>query len=289
MGYLQDYFGDGTQTADANKRALANDPDVYMFGAKANSNYLARIFQVQGGSTGAQGALIARGYLPETFNIGVSSEWSEPFASISAGALGDAVQLLTNRKLVTQAMTMQMWQGTAPIRFNMRFHFVAYSDAYQDVVSPVESLIRLTVPFRATGGVLVPPGPDVQWLQGIGNQLDAQNVQSAYNLRFGSGQANTNSSNGTSPKVINTAKGKISVAIGNFLYFDNVVVENVDAEFDTAFTSAGLPISARVDVTFKTFTILTQDAQNDNGTSNGVDDDITALFNPPQLQQNGRQ
>lgn len=272
--------------AQANRNLSSGDPDTYMFGGKANKNYLARVYQTTGASGGAQGQLVARGYLPETFSIGVSSEWSEPFANVSAGQLADAVQLVTNMRPVSQAMTMQVWQGTAPVRFNMRFHFVAYSDAYMDVVQPVERLMRLTVPFRKAGGILVPPGPNVQWLQGIASQFGGGQSNAPTNLTFGSSQQNANSSSGETPKVLDNARGKISLAIGRFLWFENVVVESVDTEFDTAFTSEGFPISARTDITFKTFTVLTQGEQNENGQASGVNDDITKLFSPPQQFQN---
>lgn len=274
--------------ANANLAANANDPDTFVYGSKANGNYIARVFQVQGGSSGAAGVLLAKGYLPESFSLGMSAEWGEPFANIGAGALGDAIQVLTNRKLVNQTMTMQVWQGTSPVRFNLRFHFVAYNNTYNDVVGPVQALYRLVTPSRGAGGILVPPGPDVQWLQGYAAQIESggaaalAQLSSAVRGNTGSGQSGSNSTTGTAAKVVNTALGKITIYIGKFLTFDNVVVENVDAEFDTMFDASGLPISAKVDVSFKTFTILVQSQDPTSNTNNGQnaqDDDISTLFN----------
>lgn len=259
------------QQADANRGLDQSlDYDTFGYGTKANKNYVARIIQ--------DGNLIARGYLPEVLNLGVSAEWSEPFAQLGAGALTDAVQMLTNRRLVNQAQTIQVWQGTTPIKFNLRFHFVANTDPDQEVTVPIMNLFRLVVPTKANG-MLKPPGPDLAFAKGTGAAI-SDSLGSLFSTIQGGAQP------GTTPgqdlqNIINGAKGKISLFIGNFLTFDNVVVENVDAEFDTMFDSQGRPLSAKVDVGFKTFMILTQNQpQTDSGgNATTTQDDISNLFN----------
>lgn len=259
------------QQADANRGLNATlDYDSFGYGTRANDNYVARIMQ--------DGNLIARGYLPETLNVGVSAEWSEPFAQMGAGALTDAVQMLTNRRLVNQAQTIQVWQGTTPIKFNLRFHFVANSDPDAEVLVPVMNLFRLTVPTKVNG-MLKPPGPDLQFAKGVGSAI----VDSVGSIRsaVAGGAAPQTTPGQDLRNIIDGAKGKISLFIGNFLTFDNVVVENVDAEFDTMFDAFGRPLSAKVDVSFKTFMILTQQQPTTDsaGNSTATQDDISRLFN----------
>jgi hypothetical protein len=256
--------------ADANVNGDPTDFTLFGYGAKANKNYVARVMQ--------NGKLIAKGYLPESLTLGVSAEWSEPFAQAGGGAVTDAIQMLTNRRMVNQAQTIQVWQGTTPVKFSLRFHFVANSDPDAEVVGPIMALMRLVLPTKANG-LLKPPGPDLEFLAGTGAAISDSFATVKSAITGGAGPTTTPGQD--VKNVIDGAKGKISLFIGSFLSFDNVVLENVDAEFDTMFDRNGRPISAKVDVSFKTFMILTQSPPTTDsaGNSNVSDDDLMKLFN----------
>lgn len=52
---------------------------------------------------------------------------------------------------------------------------------------------------------------------------------------------------------------RLSLRIGRFMYFDSVIISNMDVQFETAMHSSGIPIAAEVDIEFRTFYTLTRD------------------------------
>jgi hypothetical protein len=85
----------------------------------------------------------------------------------------------------TQAMTMQVWQGSAPMEFSIPLHFVLNTDSETDILLPLRQLMSLTLPSTATqfsnlsnlvnldfssggtGGFLVSPGPKLKLKEGM--------------------------------------------------------------------------------------------------------------------------
>lgn len=175
--------------------------------------------------------------MPENFNFSLGSSFASPFAQgFVRNGIATATTLLGLTNLVTQSMTMQVWQGTTDVQFQMTFELFATTDADKEVVKPIYDLLSLTLPGRTSsfGGFLVPPGPSI----------DTKN--SDVNVSFKSGvQANV------------VFKNEISLQIGNFVRFDSVVIESVNHVFDSHFDSRGLPLAANIDISFKTFVVPT--------------------------------
>jgi hypothetical protein len=73
-------------------------------------------------------------------------------------------------------------------------------------------------------------------------------------------QVQQNPSLGTASFWNSIIKNKISIAIGNYLYFDSVVVTRVSQTFASNFDAAtGLPHHVRVTVAFKPLFMLAQE------------------------------
>lgn len=150
--------------------------------------------QIQSARDG--GLLSIMAPLPESFSTDTSSDYDSPFtdglakfvSNLSRGWLSDDRVALGMRMMgastSTQAMTMQIWQGSAPMEFSIPMHFVLNTDAETDILMPLRQLMSLTLPSTATqfsdlgskvnldftsggtGGFLVSPGPKLELKNG---------------------------------------------------------------------------------------------------------------------------
>lgn len=191
-----------------------------MFGMESNKNYEVKIVQEGGGRVKA--------YVPETFQLAVTSQFNQPFGQgIQNTTVGTLSKMLGLGALTSQSMTAQIWEGTQPIEMSLELEFLAYNDPAAEVRDPIKELLKMTMPSkRGFGFLLDPPGPVykdiVDW-----NTFEVKSGQ--------------------------TAAKQISIKIGNFLLFDNVVIEAVNCVFHSLMTAGGIPLRATVSVTFKTF------------------------------------
>jgi hypothetical protein len=229
------------------------------YGMSVNTNYLARIVQ--------DGRVVAKGFLPETIRVSVSSSFGMPFGQAISEKLNLAAKVLGGTTLVSQSMTMQVWEGTAPLELTIEMEFLAETDPKTEVIAPIQKLLQLVMPKKTSRtGRLEPPGPQLDWTK----LMDDTQTEALSSV---TGQQSEGNKFGDALRTAaDSAKGKISVYLGNFMKFDNVVVENVDTTFHTMFDKNGLPLRATVALTFKTFMVLAQsDAPEE--------DDLTRLFN----------
>ena len=128
----------------------------------------------------AERGITVSAYLPENFSSSVNSDYDTPF---SEGFLSDRPNLKLGLRVAgvgttTQVMSMQVWQGSAPMEFSIPMVFLYDNDEEQDILGPVRSLMSLTLPseirtngtglnleengigsLEGTGGVLQSPGP----------------------------------------------------------------------------------------------------------------------------------
>lgn len=207
--------------------------DMPEYGTPANPNYVVRIQQAGGNAVKA--------FVPETFQLGVVSSFGQPFGQgLNASAAGKASIMMTGNALTSQSMTAQIWEGTQPIEITLELEFVAESDPLIEVLLPIQRLLEMTMPSRGLGGYLLePPGPVYKDLINWAAFDKARNALGIDGIASGGGAA---------------AK-QIAVQIGNFILFDNVVIEQVNSTFHSLMHESGIPMRATVSVTFKTFFI----------------------------------
>lgn len=233
--------------------------------------------------------------LPESFSFDVAAQYEAPFSAGLNNAvsqnLGSALRV-GGLSLTNQAMTAQIWQGTTDIRFTVPLVFQTESDPLRDVIVPIRELLRLTMPREEEeGGLLESPGP--RWdPEKIAQILRDPVISSTLSSSFGSIKSSASSTikqviegggdivetlqaassavnpiktgaNATSKilsrMVINAIKNKISLKLGQYLYFDSVVITDVQqiANVQPVYPS-GIFQRSEVNVSFNTFTTLTQ-------------------------------
>ena len=193
---------------------------------------------------------------------------------------------------LVKEMSMKVWTTTSGIGISLPLVFVAgetLNGNNGDLITPILQLFGLNTPSQGFANSLIPPGPTVSLTKSLAQNLT--NVGSAItgfvdNL---TGQTRTppaQPSNGTN--TVAPAKGnvgttlgtqpvpttlqqfnaaaqnsqgsgdmvafdnQISIYIGNFLYFPNVVITGVNPDFDMVLDANGIPIQATVSVSFET-------------------------------------
>ena len=237
-----------------NRNALTSsqqqDVGQTRYGMEVNNNYIVRVLQ--------EGKLIAKGYVPETFQLSIQSRYGQPFGQgvATTGSVGTAMKVLGHTTLTSQSMTMQVWEGSEPLELSFEFEFLAESDPYIEVIKPIKDLLKLVMPTTGDFGLLKPPGPQIEWinsakdlLSGVSAMIGAGVTKESFQEKIG----------GSLKTAVDGAKGKISIFVGNFLAFDNVVIESVNQTYHSMFDDKGQPLRATVAITFKTFMVPTAD------------------------------
>jgi hypothetical protein len=163
---------------------------------------------------------IVEGWIPESFNFTINSEWRTPLAASSP--LSDSASLLLSSfgvSAIAEWMTVAVWSGSSPIEIEIPLIFVAEEEgsARSKVLGQVKKLNKMTLPSKRSGGFLIPPGPSPV---GIANE----GSQKFFKEYFG----------GTSGEII-------TIRIGKFLEFNKVIILGVSTEFYPVLEIVGFP------------------------------------------------
>lgn len=119
-------------------------------------------------------------FLPENFSSSVSSDYDTPFAEgfIQNEGVKQGLRM-AGIATTTQIMSMQVWQGSAPMEFSLPMQFLYDSDTEADVMGPLRSLMSLALPssygstglslgsggignLSGVGGIMKSPGPKIR-------------------------------------------------------------------------------------------------------------------------------
>lgn len=264
-----------------------------------NSDYLV-IIQQNGVSVQAP--------MPEAFMFDTEASFNAPLPQGFGSAVINDVTSAFGTRLVVQALTAQIWQGSSSAELSMELDFHTETDPVNDVRVPLLNLLKMTMPsISSTTGLLNSPGPQLDLsalgslakdaLKGtgqavsnvggaaidatknawnnaknnLGNNPPTQgNLNNSNTTTNDGNNANVNSSLNKNPELGTAAywktqiKNQISIQIGNYLFFDSVIVTRVSQTFSSNFDAiTGLPHHVRVNVGFRPlFMLVQQDLDN---------------------------
>lgn len=263
----------------------------------ANSDKYYKVtiqFSTGVGSTGFTDSIVAD--CPKEFDFDTAVTYESPYAELventvkKAGGLGDLVNgavNFTGTKLMTQALTAKVWTGASDITLSLPLVFQAETDEDAEVLLPLMKLMFLTMPGEGStnatggGGFLSSPGPRFDVTSIVGDITKAAGnlsgvvdgikniVGGAIDSTGGAVSGIINGASGVlapvSQSIMKAVSNPISLKIGEFLYFDNVVVESVrqsnhmlPVAGNAVNVSSGINGRVEVNVTFKTFFTQTQ-------------------------------
>lgn len=184
-------------------------------------------------------------YLPDTVTMTVASDWSAPFAEATEGKL-NTLATLFGASLKTRSSTVQTWQGSSPIEVTIPFVLTAESNPRDEIMEPINQLMKLCLPSEKNGRYL-PPGPNFRnYLRN--NATSDSSVDKSIRSMI------------KATKDIGAAGERITVQIGKFMYFDDVVMLSVTPTFSSQrLHHTGQPLKAEVEITFRKYTTSVKD------------------------------
>lgn len=207
-----------------------------------------------------------------------STSMAARVANMGGKIIGKAAPLMGIR-LTAQALTANIWQGSSESELNIDIDFVTENDPDLEVRQPLLTLLKMaTASVDAATGMLKSPGPNLD-LRDAG-KIAVNGAIATRDAVVGAGERvgilNSESGNQNSKGVSNKppaqvggvggsqfwnsiVRNKISIQIGNYAYFDSVVILNVQKTYSHQMDAlTGLPLYAKASVRFKPLFLVTQ-------------------------------
>lgn len=261
--------------------------------ANNNPNYTVIIKQVPDARNPKEPGPTVTAPMPEDFNFDSASSYSAPFAQgmQGNGIISNIIKAAGGR-LTHQALTAQLWDGSTTTSLSIVLEFHTETDPVKDVHDPIMTLMKMaTASVDSTTGMLLSPGPRIKLSDIIPAAADVvegasvigeslSKIGGAISETFAtwlpgnaskpaSLQSPTSSTNGAGdPKATPSAtvqflkrnvSNQITIQIGQYIYFDSVVINNVRQTYSNQIDSiTGLPLHARVDLTFEPLFLVVQ-------------------------------
>ena len=232
--------------------------------------------------------------LPPEFAFDLANSYEAPFAQglVQDQNIRNAAAAFGMRA-ATPSMTAQIWQGTSEQDMSLELEFHTETDPLQDVRAPVISLLSLVTPgVNSTTNMLTSPGPRLEGsIEEIGKLaadiggtligaitsavssatgvtppkvVDKLQDPNQTTLAGNGGQAPTANPTpqglGSSQFWKKRVKNQISIQIGNYAFFDSVVITDVSKTFVSNIDpTTGWPHHMRVSVRFRPLFCIVRD------------------------------
>lgn len=215
-----------------------------------------------------------RAPLAESFDFDTTASYEPVFGAGSSGMITNSLRLMGIRPTF-QAATMQLWQGSVESPLSVKLEFIAETDAYTDVIVPINNLNMLCAAHMDKNGFLTAPAGQ------IGESIISQ-LASIYNgdssgAPNGSGQTTTNDATstydanqnsnrtkedgtarvGTKEWLMQYITNKVTIQIGRKIFFDCVVPITATQTFSTQPDENGYCSHAVVNLQFRPMFMLT--------------------------------
>jgi len=259
-----------------------------MAATSLNPNYRVTLIAYNPAGTAHPGdTIIVEAPMPEQFVFDTQATYSPMLPQGMTSGVAATAMAAMGIRLAVPALTAQLWQGSSDINLQLSLEFHTETDPVADVQTPIMNLNRLAMPsINSQSGMLQAPGPSLNFSQlstvasNAGTEISnfASNVASGSvgvtptastmgsaltGVTSGSGSAVTQSSTqnpqlGTSQYWKTQISNQISIRIGQYMYFDSVVITAVQQTFMSNIDAiTGLPHHAIVAITFKPLFMLT--------------------------------
>jgi hypothetical protein len=277
VGKVNSYLGSSVTRSAASTEST----DPYL----TNPKYLVLITQ-----TLKQVPTVIKGHVPKEISFSQRAKWTSPWGAglLSSGNAGDLLALTTGNRLVAQSLSLKVWQGVSDdTSFSVEFELVAHSSTANDVMVPLQNLMKMVVPSIDANGFLKSPGAfmTAEGFKEIGQKF-TEVVASATKTTVETGSKIINGSTGIvagvqqgSAEVLKTAADSgltrksaiekymdnvIKVDIGDWFSMNNVVITDVQYTLHAQQPGPdGGLMGATVQVTFEPmFTVTAEDIPN---------------------------
>lgn len=262
-----------------------------------NTNYIVTVKQVVDPTKPNEPGPCVIAPLSDSLSYDSSSEYSQPYAQGLFGGGGSSSTSMASRvasiggkilkgaaplmgiRLTAQALTAQIWQGSSESDLTLDIDFAAESDPDLEVRQPLLTLLKMaTASVDAATGMLKSPGPNLDLRDAgkiaIGGALTTRDAVVGVGQRTGvingeNANLNGKSMSNSPPAKVgglggaqfwkSVVRNQISIQIGNYAFFDSVVILNVQKTYAHQLDAlTGLPMYAKASIRFKPMFLVTQ-------------------------------
>ena len=157
--------------------------------------------------------------MPEEVTTAVGSEWESRLPSALPGVADIAAKTFLGSSPQIAAATQQVWVNSSPVEIPISLAFDAVTDAFEEVVKPARILESLAMP-RYANGFLFAPGPSIA---GSGEDYGCE------------------------------------LRIGRQFNQRGMILTSAQVSMSSRLEERGYPIAARVDCTFRTPRVMTNE------------------------------
>jgi hypothetical protein len=187
--------------------------------------------------------------MPENWTTNFDISWAPQFANIlqdaAAAVMGAAkADLVTNMmsasgyRPINKSLSSNIWQGTSYVTLNIPFFFKVENNAEEELLKPIRTLLEWSLPSETNGMMKAPYSPLVQVLkQDYTSITDFMGIDTH--------------------TVKSVANSPITVKFGKFFTLEECVITNISQTYDSIFNSAGCPLSAKIDLSVTSCTVIT--------------------------------
>lgn len=210
---------------------------------------------------GFPGTFHIKGWInQDTYEENIRSKY-EPLANNgSFSQLSKALTMMGAGSLQTKFTARKVWVDIDSMSWNFSVFFQAEDNAYADVEAPIRNLQTLVLPIDTVIGsdqetlFLYPPVKPMIEFPSVTNFFKRKASHIAEMLKITDPKKSTGLIGDSS--LVKVLKG---VKIGNFISMKNVIVEEVNTEWNISDPDpSGIPLSAKVDIKMTTYDLWTQ-------------------------------
>jgi hypothetical protein len=185
--------------------------------------------------------------MPENWSTSLDITWAAQFASLIQDAAAVAVGSSRAQSLATLAaaggfqvqnklLASKIWQGTSDMTINIPFIFKVEINPEKELINPIKTLLSWALPTGGTGASILLKAPYAP---------------------FKSLQTSVAGAVTGSTKEVGETAYPVTVQFGNFFQLPSCVITSINQTYDSIFDKNGKPLSAKVDVTVMSTTIIT--------------------------------
>lgn len=234
------------------------------------------------------------GFVPEDFSIGLSADWSSPFADTSLLSDGSAMasQIIQQRaaagsrlaqrfagsaqdfarrsgymnsalkfagaSTLNKLWTARVWTAPSYLTLDLPILINATKNTATEVIEPTVRLLSLCAPSEGPGGMLNPPGPSPA--MAIADKLAQVASDTKDSVTGGDGVTTTENSLSKAAQSVLNDQESFTVEIGTFFRGTPMIVTNVTSNFDNMFEhGTGNPINVDFVLTVESYFAITRE------------------------------
>jgi hypothetical protein len=189
--------------------------------------------------------------MPENWSTSLDIGWQPQFANLLQDALGVVIgparaaaaanmSAAAGYRIQNKILASNIWEGTSYLTINIPFFFKVETNVEKELLHPIRQLMKWALPSGGDRVLLEAPYKPFE-------SITVDSINAATGGKF------------TTTVKQTPAADPVEVQFGNFFHLKSCVITSISQTYDSIFNKDGKPLSAKIDVTVQSTTIITQE------------------------------